>query len=229
MYRIPLELYFFKLLKKLRFRAVIGSKIHRTAKIYSGCHIVDSEVGRYSDIGYDCRIYGTKIGAFCSFGTGIAIGGSGHTTDWVSTSTAFNLDQDRKRVKFAAHHFSARKQTSIGNDVWIGDGVLIKSGVSIGDGAVIGMGAVVTKDVPPYEIWGGNQARCIRKRFPEEVIAVLVRSRWWEWPENRLREYGPVMNSPDAFIKKINTDQASGMNTSRVEDQPETFNSRNKK
>lgn len=44
---------------------------------------------------------------------------------------------------------------TIGNDVWIGSDVAIKPGIKIGDGAVIATGAIVTKDVPPYEIWGG--------------------------------------------------------------------------
>lgn len=34
----------------------------------------------------------------------------------------------------------------------------------IGEGAVIGAGAVVTKNVPPYEVWGGNPAKKIGER-----------------------------------------------------------------
>ena len=52
----------------------------------------------------------------------------------------------------------------IGNDVWIGARVTILPGVHIGNGAVIGAGAVVTKDVPAYEVWGGNPARFLRSR-----------------------------------------------------------------
>jgi acetyltransferase-like isoleucine patch superfamily enzyme len=39
-------------------------------------------------------------------------------------------------------------------------------GVHIGDGAIIAAGSVVTKDVPPYEIWGGNPARFLKSRLP---------------------------------------------------------------
>lgn len=37
------------------------------------------------------------------------------------------------------------------------------------------MGSVVTKDVGPYEVWAGNPARLIRKRFDEETIERLLK------------------------------------------------------
>lgn len=43
---------------------------------------------------------------------------------------------------------------TIGHHCWIGTGATILQGVTIGDGAVVAAGAVVTKDIPPYEIWG---------------------------------------------------------------------------
>lgn len=52
----------------------------------------------------------------------------------------------------------------IGNRVWIGTRVIILSGVTIGDGAVIGAGAVVTKNIPPYTVWGGVPAKYIKDR-----------------------------------------------------------------
>lgn len=52
----------------------------------------------------------------------------------------------------------------IGHHCWIGTGATILQGVSIGDGAVVAAGAVVTKDVPPYEVWGGVPAKFIRRR-----------------------------------------------------------------
>ena len=38
------------------------------------------------------------------------------------------------------------------------------SGVTIGRGAVVAAGAVVTKDIPPYEVWGGVPAKKIKDR-----------------------------------------------------------------
>ena len=57
-------------------------------------------------------------------------------------------------------------------DNWIGANVTILKGVTMEKGSVIAAGAVVTKDIPPYEIWGGTPARRIGKRFTEEQIAV---------------------------------------------------------
>ena len=56
----------------------------------------------------------------------------------------------------------------IGDDVWIGARVIILPGIRIGNGAVIGAGAVVTKDVPAYEVWGGNPAKKLKSRKPDE-------------------------------------------------------------
>ena len=53
----------------------------------------------------------------------------------------------------------------VDDDVWIGTGSIILSGVHIGQGSIVAAGSVVTKDIPPYEIWGGNPAVKIRNRF----------------------------------------------------------------
>lgn len=63
-----------------------------------------------------------------------------------------------------AQGLSKPEPVVIGNDVWIGSRVTILPGVHIGDGAVIGAGAVVTKNVPEYEVWGGNPAKYLKSR-----------------------------------------------------------------
>ena len=77
----------------------------------------------------------------------------------------------------------------IGNDVWIGYEAVILAGVTIGDGAVIGARAVVTKDIPPYTIVVGVPAKPIRKRFSQETIDLLLKIKWWNWPEERIRQH----------------------------------------
>ena len=52
----------------------------------------------------------------------------------------------------------------VGDYVWIGTGTIVLQGVTIGEGSVIADGAVVTKDIPPYEVWGGVPAKHIRMR-----------------------------------------------------------------
>lgn len=63
---------------------------------------------------------------------------------------------------------------TIADDVWIGDYATILSGVSIGQGAIIAAGAVVTKDVPPYAIYGGNPGRIISYRFSNDIVEKLL-------------------------------------------------------
>jgi len=47
---------------------------------------------------------------------------------------------------------------------FIGTKTVICNDVTIGEGAIVGAGSIVSKDIPPYEIWGGNPARFIKKR-----------------------------------------------------------------
>jgi acetyltransferase-like isoleucine patch superfamily enzyme len=63
----------------------------------------------------------------------------------------------------------------VGSDVWIGIGAMILSGVTIGQGAVVGAGSVVARDVPPYAVVAGNRAEIVKYRFPEEVVAELLK------------------------------------------------------
>lgn len=79
-------------------------------------------------------------------------------------------------------------QVLIGNDVWIGNGVTILGGVRIGNGAVVAAGSVVVKDVPPYAVVGGNPAKIIKYRFPEDVIHKLQRIAWWNWSSKEISD-----------------------------------------
>lgn len=48
---------------------------------------------------------------------------------------------------------------TIEDKAWIGCRSIILKGVTIGEGAIIAAGSVVTKDIPPYTIYGGSPAR----------------------------------------------------------------------
>lgn len=192
-----------KLLKKIRSSAIKDSVIHSTSKIESGTTFINSSMNKHSFIGYDGNFINVDIGAFCSIASRVTVGGVAHPIHFVSTSPVFLSHKDSIRAKFAHHSYLPELRTYIGNDVWIGDGVFIKAGVNIGTGSVIGMGSVVTKDVPPYSIVAGNPAKLIRMRFDKNTISSLLKSKWWEYPENYLKEYGPVFNDPNAFLKAI--------------------------
>jgi hypothetical protein len=90
----------------------------------------------------------------------------------------------------------------IGSDVWVCFGSYVLSGVTIGDGVVVGTGAVVTKDIPPYAIVAGNPAEIIRYRHTPEQIEALLEIKWWDWPEEQIKEAVPYLANEDvdAFI-----------------------------
>ena len=131
------------------------------------------------------------IGKFCSIACGakFLFNSANHTLSSLSTYT-FPLffeewELEKKKVTDA---WDNKGNIVIGNDVWIGYEAVILSGVTIGDGAIIGSRAVVTKDVPPYTIVGGVPARPIRKRFDEATIEKLLRLKWWDWSENKIKD-----------------------------------------
>lgn len=65
------------------------------------------------------------------------------------------------------------------------------------------MGSVVTKDIPPYEIWGGNPAKLIRKRFDEDIVNKLLEIEWWNLEDKTLYEYSKYFNNVTKFIEEV--------------------------
>ena len=85
----------------------------------------------------------------------------------------------------------------IGHDAWIGDRAIILPGCrSIGIGAVIGAGSVVTHDVPDFAVVGGSPAETLKMRFPAEVRAEILKSRWWERTIEELTEEIETFTTP---------------------------------
>ncbi len=125
------------------------------------------------------------IGKFCSIATGVKfmMGGThGHNHEWISAYPLDFLDDDFDGYKFVAPKGHKLKgDTIIGNDVWIGAEAMIMPGVQIGNGVVIGARSLVTKNINPYEIWGGNPAHLIKKRFSNDEIQKLLKISWWNW------------------------------------------------
>ena len=68
-------------------------------------------------------------------------------------------------------------------------------GVTIGEGAVVAAGAVVTKNVPPYAVVGGNPARLIKYRFPEDEITRILALKLYDLPEEKLVAIQPLLSS----------------------------------
>ena len=114
----------------------------------------DIKLGNGSGVGTGCSIpTGVSIGENVMMGIDILMFTNEHRHDDITIPMG---RQGRTEVE----------PIVIEDDVWIGSRSLIMKGVRIGHGAIIAAGSVVTKDVPPYEIWGGNPAQFLKSRLP---------------------------------------------------------------
>lgn len=145
----------YRKLKRYWLRRMYGIKCaHPTALLSSGSSIAkDLQIEKYAYIGPGCRIAPrVKIGKYTMLANNVMIVGGDHNFHNPSLPIIFS---GREEEVF----------TYIGDDCWIGAGSIVKAGVTIGDGSIVAAGAVVTKDIPPYTIYGGCPAKLIRRRF----------------------------------------------------------------
>lgn len=181
-------------------RSVLAANI----SIYPNNSFHEAEIGRFSYFASGSQVSMTKFGSFCSIGPYLICGHGDHPTDFVSTSPVFFSTGKQCGVSFSEEDlFEERKETIVGQDVWIGARVFIRDGVKIGNGAIIAAGSVVVKDVPDYAIVGGVSAKVMRYRFPDDVIQQLSGLAWWDWAEEQLREAQPYFAQND--IRKLIT------------------------
>jgi chloramphenicol O-acetyltransferase type B len=149
------------------------------------------------------------IGKFCSIATGakFMLGGTqGHNYNWIAAYSLDFLDDDFDGyINNPPKAQKLKGDTVIGNDVWIGAEALIMPGIKIADGAVIASRAVITKNVGPYEIWGGNPARFIKKRFSDEDIEKILQIKWWDWDLEKIKQNLDYLRSEnvEALWKKL--------------------------
>ena len=182
------------------FAGIQDSVVEKRAAICKGVRFYRSRIGKYSYVGNNTFITNTHIGNFTSISGDCYIGGTSHPIHWVSTSSVFHKWKYILHKNFSDFEYDIFQETQIGNDVWIGQGAKIKAGVKIHDGAVIGMGSVVTKNVGPYEVWGGNPAKCIKKRFDEDTIERLLAKEWWNWDDSAIQSKACYMNDIHIFL-----------------------------
>ena len=192
-----------RIIKKIKGVAIRDSFVHSTSKIEAGSQFVNSRMEKFSYCGYDCKIINCDIGSFTSIADNVVIGGIQHPMTWISMSPVFYKGRDSVKRKFSEYQRDADKKTIVKNDVWIGEGALIKAGCKIETGAVIGMGSVVTHNVGAYEIWAGNPARLIRKRFKDEEIYSLLKSEWWNLDDSEISRRSLYVKDPMKFIEGL--------------------------
>ncbi len=141
------------------------------------------------------------IGNFCSIASGAKFmmgGNHGHNYNWITTYSLDSFDDDFDGyIKTPPKAHKTKGNTIIGNDVWIGAEAMIMPGVEIADGAVVAARAVVTRKVGAYEIWGGNPAKLIKKRFIDSDIEKLLQIKWWNWDTETLKRNLQHLRSDD--------------------------------
>ncbi len=192
---------------------------------------IRTKVGKYS-YGPLCDHWLVEsVGAFSCFAMGTEVV-SNHTVSYISTHPfLYNgvdkenkcikgeawwsiSEEDERKIIDAPEYFlgvnpkgkrTKFKRITIGNDVWLGRNVIITNSANIGNGVIAGAGAVITKDIPDYAVVGGVPARIIRYRYMPEQIEALNRIAWWDWPDEKIREYyNDFYLSAEEFIAKHN-------------------------
>jgi hypothetical protein len=159
-------------------------RFERKVVLYNNVAVRDCCFGSYSYVAPFGHLLFADVGRYCSIGNHVAVGGSNHPMDYVSTSPAFYDPVFGGQAWVAAPYDRRGDRVVIGSDVWLAAHCRVAPGVTIGHGAVVGMGAVVAKDVPPFAVVVGNPARIVRQRVPEALQERLTELSWWDydWP-----------------------------------------------
>lgn len=140
------------------------------------------------------------IGKFCAIasGTKFIMGPANHRISSVTTYP-FHVFGGAWQEHTPPHldQLPRKGDIVVGNDVWIGRESVIMPGVKIGDGAIVAAYSVVTRDIPPYTVFGGNPAKFIKRRFDEVLTDLLLQFAWWDLEPEALVEVLPLLCDPD--------------------------------
>lgn len=186
-------------------RVSLDTELGKGVKVLSDTKLGSCTIGDFSYIGTGCDIERTLIGRFTSIAPEVICGMGSHPLNFISTYPGFYAKNNSGSVWFGSIHQTEEfLPVEIGSDVWIGTRVIIRGGIKIGNGVVVAAGAVVTKDIPDYAIVGGIPAKVLKYRFDNDLIKDLLDSKWWDLPENKLRELSKYANNPRVFLNHIN-------------------------
>ena len=169
-------------------------------------NIIVGDFTYFSDTDFEKHVthhygfYGDKliIGKFCQIAAGVnfVMNGANHQMNAASTYPFYIFEGWEQELP-PLSELPIKGDTVVGNDVWIGQNVTILPGVHIGDGAIIGMNSVVGSDVAAYTIVAGNPAKPVRKRFDDELIALLLEFEWWNLSIEEINALIPILSCGD--------------------------------
>lgn len=145
------------------YRYVQGIELGKNVVIYSNCEIrnpTNLKIGNGTIIG-DNAVLDARAGLEL-----------GENVNLSSNVSIWTLQHDYRDKDFACtpEHYGPVK---ICDRAWIGPNVIILHDVTIGEGAVVAAGAVVTKNVPPFTLYGGVPAKLIGQR-PKDLRYVFT-------------------------------------------------------
>lgn len=172
-------------------------------------YIADSDFESHVTHLYDWNGDRLIIGKFCQIAAGVefVMNGANHQMNAVTTFPFYTLEGWDMSPP-GKHDLPLKGDTVIGSDVWVGQNAVILPGVHIGDGAIIGADSVVGSDIAPYTVVVGNPAKPLRKRFDDELIALLLDFKWWDRPIDEINSLIPLLTCSDlekvkAELKKL--------------------------
>lgn len=177
-------------------------------KIFKDAYDINVGIGTYGCFSTNFRPH-VNIGSYCSIAPGVQRLVGNHPISSVSTHPLFYKKElgGVKETKYDYHTLE------IGHDVWIGVNAIITGNVEyIGNGAIIGAGAIVTHNVEPYTIVAGSPAKVIRKRFDQQTIEKIEKSRWWELSFYDLKKIAYSADDIDLFLSKVSKIRSNDQN-----------------
>ena len=171
--------------------------------VYPPYFLHNVQLGDYSYVAKNCSISYCSIGKFCSIGPSFCCGLGMHPINGISTAPMFYSTSRQNGVALCKESKTEeKKQTIIGNDVFVGANVTVLDGVTIADGAVIGAGAVVVGDIPPYAVAVGVPAKVVKYRFDEATIRALLEKQWWNGTEEELKKVEQGFWDVEKYLKE---------------------------
>jgi acetyltransferase-like isoleucine patch superfamily enzyme len=114
----------------------------------------DTNIGYGAYIGPQCNIGKCQIADNCLLGSGVHI---------MSGKQQHSFDDPDVPLREQGGVFT---KVTIGEDTWIGNGALIMA--NVGKKCVVGAGSVVINPIPDFSIVGGNPAKILGTRKPQD-------------------------------------------------------------